>query len=134
MKRNHHKVKREKGVETPISGGDKLTVTLDQIVDYAKDLDDKDEAERMELMCYRMFARRMTPEAADKIAEIPEKFKKKKKQTSTIKKFVTINKGDKVDKKTVIPRVANYNETVQQQDNNYSIPQLGGREQLKIAE
>lgn len=132
MKRNHHKVKGEKGVETPISGGGKLSVTLEQIVDYAKDLDDKDEAERMELMCYRMFARRLTPEAADKIAEIPEKFKKK--QTPTIKKFVTINKGDKVDKKTVIPRVANYNETVQQQDNNYSIPQLGGREQLKIAE
>ena len=77
MKRNHHKVKGEKGVETSISGGGKLSVTLDQIVDYAKALDDKDEAERMELMCYRMFARRMTPEAADKIAEIPEKFKKR---------------------------------------------------------
>ena len=131
MNRNQHKSKRKRGVETPISGGGELSATLNQIVDYAKDLEDREEAERMELMCYRLFARRLTPEAADKIAEIPEKFKKK--QTPTIKKFVTINKGDKVDKKTVIPKVANYNETVQKQDNNYSIPQLGGREQLKIA-
>ena len=131
MKRNHHKVKGEKGVETPISGGGKLSVTLDQIVDYAKDLDDKDEAERMELMCYRMFARRLTPEAADKIAEIPEKFKKK--QTPTIKKFVTINKGDKVDKKTVIPRVGNYNETVTRQDNCFTMPQVCEQEKLKIS-
>ena len=120
MKRNHHKVKREKGVETPISGGGKLSVTLDQIVDYAKDLDDKDEAERMELMCYRMFARRMTPEAADKIAEISEKFKKK--QTPIIKKFVTINKGDKVDKKTVIPRVSNFKPQITTQ--NMNLPML----------
>ena len=132
MKRNHHKVNRERGVETPLSGGGKLSVTLDQIVDYAKDLEDKEEAERMELMCYRMFGRRLTPEAADKIAEIPKKFKKK--YTPTIKKFVTINQGDKVDKKTIIPNVANYNETVQNQDNNYSIPQIGGRKQYKIAE
>ncbi len=132
MKRKQHKVKWEGGAETPISGGGKLFVTLDQIVDYAKDLDDKNEAERMELMCYRMFGRRLTPEAADKIAEIPEEFKKK--QIPTIKKIVTINKGDRVGKKTVIPRVANYNETVQKQDNNYPIPQLGSHEQLKIAE
>ena len=132
MKRNQRKIREGKGNERPLPGDGTITVTLNQIVDYAKGLDDKDEAERLELMCYRMFGRRLTPEAADKIAEIPEKFKKK--QTPTIKKFVTINKGDKVDKKTVIPRVANYNETVQQQDNNYSIPQLGGREQLKIAE
>lgn len=131
MKRKQHKDNGEGGVEMPISGGGKLSVTLDQLVDYAKDLDDKEEAERMELMCYRMFGRRLTPEAADKIAEIPEQFKKK--QTPIIKKFVTINKGDKVDNKTVIPKVANYNETVQKQDNNYSIPQFGGREQLKIA-
>lgn len=132
MKRNQHKDKKEKGVEAPVSGGGKLAVTLDQIVDYAKDLDNKEEAERMELMCYRMFARRLTPEAADKIAEIPEKFKEK--QIPTINKFVTINKGDKVKKKTIIPSVANYNENVQKQDNNYSVPQLCGHEQLKIAE
>ena len=131
MKRNQHKVKSGIGVESPISGGVKLSVTLDEIVDYAKDLDDREKAECMELMCYRMFGRRLTPEAADKIAEIPGKFKKKR--TPTIKKFVTINKGDKVDKKTIIPRVANYNETVQQQDNNYPIPQLCGQDQLKIA-
>lgn len=131
MKRNHHKVKGEKGVEMPISCGGKLSLTLDQIVDYAKDLDDRDEAERMELMCYRMFARRLTPEAADKIAEIPEKFKKK--QTPTIKKFVTINKGDKVDKKTVIPRVGNYNETVTRQDNCFTMPQVCEQEKLKIS-
>lgn len=107
-------------METPISGGGKLSVTLDQIVDYAKDLDDKDEAERMELMCYRMFARRMTPEAADKIAEISEKFKKK--QTPIIKKFVTINKGDKVDKKTVIPRVSNFKPQITTQ--NMNLPML----------
>lgn len=77
MKRNHHKVEREDGVETPISGGGELSVTLDQIVDYAKGLDDKEEAERIELMCYRIFARSLTPEAANKIAEIPEKFKKR---------------------------------------------------------
>lgn len=132
MSRNHHKVKREERKEIPYYGGEQLSVTLDQIVDYAKDLDDKEEAERMELMCYRIFGRKLTPEAADKIAEIPEKYKKK--QTPTINKFVTINKGDKVDKKTIIPSVANYNETVQKQDNNYSISQLGGHEQLKIAE
>ncbi len=131
MKCNHHKVKREKGVETPISGGGKLSVTLDQIVDYAKELDDKDEAERMELMCYRMFGRRLTLEAAEKIAEIPEQFKKK--STPTIKTFVTINKGDKVVKKTVIPRVGNYNETVTRQDNNFTMPQVCGQEQLKIS-
>ena len=132
MKHNQHKVKRERGVETPISGGGSLSVTLDQIVDYAKDRDNEEEAERIELMCYRMFGRRLTPEAAEKIAEIPEKFKKR--HAPTIKKFVTINKGDKVDKKTVIPSVANYNESVQKQDNNYTIPQLGSNEQLKIAE
>ena len=48
MKRNHHKVEREEGVETPISGGGEQSVTLDQIVDYAKGLDDKEEAERIE--------------------------------------------------------------------------------------
>ena len=112
-------------------GGGTLSVTLDQIVDYVKELDNKDEAERMELMCYRMFGRRLTPEAADKIAEIPEKFKKK--NTPTIKKFVTINKGDKVGKKTVIPRVGNYNETVTRQDNSFSMPQVCGQEQLKIS-
>ena len=131
MNRNQHKSKRKRGVEAPVSGGGELSATLNQIVDYAKDLDDREKAECMELMCYRMFGRRLTPEAADKIAEIPGKFKKKR--TPTIKKFVTINKGDKVDKKTIIPRVANYNETVQQQDNNYPIPQLCGQDQLKIA-
>ena len=122
MKRNHHKVKGEKGVETPISGGGKLSVTLDQIVDYAKALDDKDEAERMELMCYRMFGRRLTPEAADKIAEIPEQFKKR--STPTIKKFVTINKGDKVSKKTVIPRVGNFKPQITTQNMNLPMPPI----------
>lgn len=131
MKRNQRKVRRERGNESPLPGGGTLSVTLDQIVDYVKELDNKDEAERMELMCYRMFGRRLTPEAADKIAEIPEKFKKK--NTPTIKKFVTINKGDKVGKKTVIPRVGNYNETVTRQDNSFSMPQVCGQEQLKIS-
>ena len=44
----------------PISGGGKLTVTLDQLVDYAKELDNNKDAEKIELMCYRMFARNMT--------------------------------------------------------------------------
>lgn len=132
MNRNQHKSKRKRGVEAPISGGGELSATLNQIVDYAKDLEDREEAERMELMCYRLFARRLTPEAADKIAEIPQKFKKKNKPV--LKKYVTINKGDKVDKKTVIPHVGNYNENVDKQDNNYSIPQTNNREQLKIAE
>ena len=131
MNRNQHKSKRKRGVEAPISGGGELSATLNQIVDYAKDLEDREEAERMELMCYRLFGRRLTPEAADKIAEIPQKFKKKNKPV--LKKIVNINKGDKVDKKTVIPRVANYNENVDKQDNNYSIPQITNREQLKIA-
>lgn len=120
MNRNQHKSKRKRGVEAPISGGGELSATLTQIVDYAKDLEDREEAERMELMCYRLFGRRLTPEAADKIAEIPQKFKKKNKPV--FKKYVTINKGDKVDKKTVIPHVGNYNENVDKQDNNYSIP------------
>ena len=132
MNRNQHKSKRKRGVEAPISGGGELSATLNQIVDYAKDLEDREEAERMELMCYRLFGRRLTPEAADKIAEIPQKFKKKNKPV--LKKYVTINKGDKVNKKTVIPHVGNYNENVDKQDNNYSIPQTNNREQLKIAE
>ena len=131
MNRNQHKSKRKRGVEAPISGGGELSATLTQIVDYAKDLEDREEAERMELMCYRLFGRRLTPEAADKIAEIPQKFKKKNKPV--LKKYVTINKGDKVDKKTVIPHVGNYNENVDKQDNNYSIPQMNNRKQLKIA-
>ena len=131
MNRNQHKSKRKRGVEAPISGGGELSATLNQIVDYAKDLDDREEAERMELMCYRLFGRRLTPEAADKIAEIPQKFKKENKPV--LKKIVTINKGDKVDKKTVIPHVGNYNENVDKQDNNYSIPRMNNREQLKIA-
>lgn len=60
-----------------ITGGGKLSATLDQLVDYAKKLEDKEEAERLELMCYRLFGRQLTPEAADKIAEIPGHFKKK---------------------------------------------------------
>ena len=131
MNRNQHKSKRKRGVEAPISGGGELSATLNQIVDYAKDLEDREEAERMELMCYRLFARRLTPEAADKIAEIPQKFKKKNKPV--LKKYVTINKGDKVDKKTVIPHVGNYNENVDKQDNNYYLPQMNTRKQLKIA-
>ena len=131
MNRNQHKSKRKRGVEAHISGGGELSATLNQIVDYAKDLEDREEAERMELMCYRLFGRRLTPEAADKIAEIPQKFKKKNKPV--LKKYVTINKGDKVDKKTVIPHVGNYNENVDKQDNNYSIPQMNTRKQLKIA-
>lgn len=131
MNRNQHKSKRKRGVEAPIPSGGELSATLNQIVDYAKDLEDREEAERMELMCYRLFGRRLTPEAADKIAEIPQKFKKKIKPV--LKKYVTINKGDKVDKKTVIPHVGNYNENVDKQDNNYSIPQMNNRKQLKIA-
>ena len=131
MNRNQHKSKRKRGVELPISGGGELSATLNQIVDYAKDLDDREEAERMELMCYRLFGRRLTPEAADKIAEIPQRFKKKDKP---VLKKIVINKGDKVDKKTIIPRVANYNENVDKQDNNYSIPQLNDFDKLKIAE
>ena len=131
MNRNQHKSKRKRGVEVPISGGGVLSATLNQIVDYAKDLEDREEAERMELMCYRLFGRRLTPEAADKIAEIPQRFKKKDKP---VLKKIVINKGDKVDKKTVIPRVANYNENVDKQDNNYSIPQLNDFDKLKIAE
>ena len=131
MNRNQHKSKRKRGVEAPIPSGGELSATLNQIVDYAKDLEDREEAERMELMCYRLFGRRLTPEAADKITEIPQKFKKKNKPV--LKKYVTINKGDKVDKKTVIPHVGNYNENVDKQDNNYSIPQMNNRKQLKIA-
>ncbi len=131
MNRNQHKSKRKRGVEAPISGGGELSATLKQIVDYAKDLEDREEAERMELMCYRLFGRLLTPEAAEKIAEIPQKFKKKNKPV--LKKYVTINKGDKVDKKTIIPHVGNYNENVDKQDNNYFIPQMNNREQFKIA-
>lgn len=131
MKYNRQKNKRGNDVKTSFSGGGEFSATLNQIVDYAKDLDDREEAERMELMCYRLFGRHLTPEAADKIAEIPQKFKMKNKPV--MKKYVTINKGDKVDKKTVIPHVCNYNENVDNQDNNYSIPQINNREQLKIA-
>ncbi|GEM_PF-6154269 len=131
MNRNQHKSKGKRGVEAPVSGGGELSVTLNQLVDYAKNLDDREEAERMELMCYRLLGHSLTPEAADKIAEIPQKFKKKNKPV--MNKYVTINKGDKVGMKTVIPHVGNYNEHVDKQDNNYSIPQMNTRKQLKIA-
>ena len=131
MKCNRRKNKEKHDVETPISGGRELSATLKQIVDYAKELEDREEAERIELMCYRLFGRQMTPEAADKIAEIPQKFKKKDKPV--LKKYVTINKGDKVDKKTIIPHVGNYNEYVDKQNNSYSISQMKSQEQLKIA-
>ncbi|MCR5644019.1 MAG: DUF2267 domain-containing protein [Prevotella sp.] len=131
MKCNRRKTKEGSDVETSILDGGELSTTLNQIVDYAKGLEDREEAERLELMCYRIFGRRLTPEAAAKIAEIPQKFKKKNKPV--FKKYVTINKGDKVDKKTVIPHVANYNENVDKQDNNYSIPQMNSRKQYKIA-
>lgn len=131
MKCNQHKVKKERGVEMPISGGGQLTVTLEELVDYAKELDNTEEAERIELMCYRLFGHQLTPEAANKIEEIPQRFKKKNRPS--YQKFVTINKGDNVEKKTVIPRVANYNENVEIQDNIYSVPQIEGRKQKKIA-
>ena len=131
MNRNQHKSKRKRGVDTSISGGGELSATLNQIVDYAKGLDDREEAERMELMCYRLFGRHLTPEAADKIAEIPQKFKKKNKPV--LKKYVTINKGDTVDKKTIIPRVGNYNETVTRQDNSFLMSQVCEQKQLKLS-
>ena len=131
MKSNQRNKKGETDIETSIAGGGVLSATLNQIVDYAKDLDDREEAERLELMCYRLFGRHLTPQAADKIAEIPQKFKKKNKPI--MKKYVTINQGDKVDKKTFIPHVGTYNENVDKQDNHYTIPQINNREQLKIA-
>ena len=125
MKRNQQICNRQ--------GDGALSVTLDQLVDYAKGLDDEKEAEHLELMCYRMFSRRMTAEAADKIAEIPEHFKKK--HTPTIKRhIVIINNGDKVERKTVIPSVGNYNENVKEQNNEYPMLPLGGKGQMKIAE
>ena len=129
MKHNHHKIRSERG-DGAFSGGGILSATLDQIVEYAKSVDNKEEAEQIELMCYRLFGRRLTPEAADKIAEIPERFKKKR--TPTIQKIVTINKGDKVNKKTIIPSIGNYNETICRQDNNFSMSQLCGQEQKKL--
>lgn len=132
MAHNNHTNKEERGVEMPISGDGTPTVTLDQLVDYAIELNDNKAAEMIELMCYRLFARNMTPQAADKIAEIPQKFKKKNK--SIIKKVVTINKGDKVEKKTVIPSVANYNEKVEQQENKFPMPTLDTQKQKRIAE
>lgn len=129
MTRNNHTNKEEMGVEMPISGDGKLTVTLDQLVDYAMELNDKKAAEMIELMCYRLFARNMTPQAADKIAKIPQKFRKKKK--SIIKKVVNI-KGDNVEKKTVIPSVANYNENVEQQENKFPTPTLGTQKPKKL--
>ena len=131
MAHNNHTNKEEKGMEMPFSGGGKLAVTLDQLVDYATGLDDKKDAEMMELMCYRLFARNMTPQAADKIAEIPQKFKKTAMPTIGI----TFNhNGDKVEKKTVIPSVANYNENVEQQENKFPMPTLDTQEQKRIAE
>ena len=111
-------------------GGGALSVTLDQIVDYAKELDDRDEAERMELMCYRMFGRRLTPEAADKIAEIPELFKKR--STPTIKKFVTINKGDKVSEKIIIPSVGNYKPEITTQNIEAPMPPTGQQQEQNL--
>jgi hypothetical protein len=119
----------------PPPGGGTLFVTLDQIVDYAKDLDSSAQAECIELMCFRLFGPQLTPEAAKKIAEIPEHFRKKR--APSIGKVITINNnGDKVEKKTVIPHVANYNESVDEQNNNYTVPPptTGGPDQMMIAE
>lgn len=127
---NQQKNYRDKGDDKPLRGGGALSVTLDQIVDYAKELDDRDEAERMELMCYRMFGRRLTPEAADKIAEIPELFKKR--STPTIKKFVTINKGDKVSEKIIIPSVGNYKPEITTQNIEAPMPPTGQQQEQNL--
>lgn len=127
---NQQKNYRDKGDDKPLRGGGALSVTLDQIVDYAKELDDRDEAERMELMCYRMFGRRLTPEAADKIAEIPELFKKR--STPTIKKFVTINKGDKVSEKIIIPSVGNYKPEITTQSIEAPMSPTGQQQEQKL--
>lgn len=136
MKHNQQRISKGKGKKMSISGGGKLAITLDEIVDYAKNLDNKDEAERVELMCYRMLGRRMTQEAADKIAEIPQQFKKKR--TPTIGKLIkigTINdNGKKVKNKTIIPSVGTYNAEVKNQNNNYPAIPLGQRGQKQLEE
>lgn len=120
------KVKVGKGEHIPFFGSGKLTVTLDQIVDYAKEIDDKEDAEKIELMCYRMFGKNLTPESAQKIAEIPDHFKKR--CAPTIGQFIKIDtlndNGDKVNSKTVIPNVCNYNAKVNDQYNTFPMPEM----------
>lgn len=131
MKHKLHKNDKKRNCTSSSSGDDGLSVSLDEIVDYAKNIDDQKEAERLELMCYRMFGCRLTPEAASRIAEIPNSFKKK--CSPAVKKVITIFKGDKVDKKNFIPKVGNYNENVQEQNNNYPLPQICDKRTFKLA-
>ena len=41
MKHNQQRISKGKGKKMSISGGGKLAITLDEIVDYAKNLDNK---------------------------------------------------------------------------------------------
>lgn len=133
MNHNQQRGKKRRGKSKPVKGGGTLSVTLDQIVDYAKELDDRAEAERMELMCYRMFGRQLSPRDADKIAEIPEQFKKRR--TPTIGKLISItNNGDNVAEKTVIPSVANFKPEIQRQSLNVPKPQIGEQGEKLIGE
>ncbi len=73
----------------------------------------------------------MTPDAADKIEEIPAKFKK---TTKPIIGITFTHNGDNVEKKTIIPSVANYNENVERQENKFPTPTLVTQDQKRIAE
>ncbi|MBO4316594.1 MAG: hypothetical protein J5867_11655 [Prevotella sp.] len=60
-----------------ISNGASICLGLDELVDYAKTLDNKEDAEVIELMLYRIMGSRLTPNAIEKIGEIREHFKPK---------------------------------------------------------
>ncbi len=60
-----------------ISNGASIYLGLDELVDYAKTLDNKEDAEVIELMLYRIMGSRLTPTAIERIGEIREHFKPK---------------------------------------------------------
>jgi len=56
-------------------GSTSICLGLDELVDYAKTLDSKEDAEEIEWMLYRIMGIRLTPSAIAKIGEIREHFK-----------------------------------------------------------
>lgn len=60
-----------------ISNGASVCLDLNELVDYAKTLDSKEDAEVIELMLYRIMGSRLTPATIGKIGEIREHFKPK---------------------------------------------------------
>lgn len=68
-------------------------LTLDELVAYARTLDNEKDAELIELMLYRVLGQRLTPEAIDKIRSIREHFRARTAQQGGTAIAQFINNG-----------------------------------------